>query len=138
MQVWAVGDPVQANEGPQAVAGLRVVNASSHLSAIDVSVEAPPMPSLPIGQFDFANSPTDYIDIGSDHLQILNVTEVGQGPVVVKYDFTEIGLLALTPRQTIYLTSGFERPALACTDTTATLPGDPKSAYCHSIKGQVP
>jgi hypothetical protein len=137
MQVWAVGDPVQANEGPQAVAGLRVVNASFYSSAIDVSVEAPPMPSLPIGQFDFANSPTEYIDIGSNHLHTLNVTEVGQVPAVVKYDFTEIDLLALTGGQTIYLASAIERTALACRDTTATQPGDPKSAYCHLIKGQL-
>lgn len=137
MMVWAVGDPVEQNEGPAPGAGLRIVNASSYSLSISASAEQPPSPEKPLGEFALGNSPKSYLDTGSNHLWLLNVSDPNEAPATVTFDFVAVDLLPLVPPKTIYYTSAFQRTALVCSDTRETLPGDPKSAYCYSIVGTV-
>ena len=139
ISLWVVGDPVAENEADPTPDGFRVVNAGLNSYPMEVASTTGANAVLPHGTFEFGNAPTEYFQAAFDHLWSLEVKEVA-GPGFessVTFDFTGMDLMPVRPRRTFYVSGIFPDLAtvLACADTMATLPGDPKSSDCFFVNG---
>ncbi|MBK8256171.1 MAG: hypothetical protein IPK82_26315 [Polyangiaceae bacterium] len=137
--LWVVGDPVAENDAENAPAGFRVVNANFNSNPLEVYSQVSDLGPQFLGEFEFANSPTQYIDVGQDHLWKLLANEPND-PQTTTFDFVQLDLLPIRPRRTIYLSGMFpdQTWALACADTAAPSEFDPKRSPCFVINGSQP
>lgn len=129
--VWVVVDPGPGTPQP----GMRVVNASPDAVPLKVTADG-----LWLGEFPFANSPTDYTNVApliqKDHLETLEVQNAvsGNGAVLSWAGWDLVPLQSVTFYVSGHQAAGYA--GMACFDAKPNLAGTDKLSNCWAVTAQ--